>query len=107
MSRWPVETPPPEPLKPVNLAGKPPDPVTYNGPLNVFIELEGTASAYVEAATTKQAYDDIAPVPTTPIPQAPRPVIGNPISAGSAVVYNRPHVIVRRPRPRSRLLPGT
>jgi hypothetical protein len=71
MLRWPVRKPPIDPHPPgINLlAPKPPDgipdPIVYDGPLNVFIQLYGTLRAYIEAAHVKTDYDYIVPTPVT------------------------------------------
>ncbi|MEY9428145.1 hypothetical protein ABH975_003460 [Bradyrhizobium ottawaense] len=64
MSKWPVVDPPKPPLH-TNLGA-----VTlvspkqvFNGPLNVLIQLQGTAQGAVELSKTKDAYDSI-PVST-------------------------------------------
>jgi hypothetical protein len=90
MSKWPVENPPPERAPRINLRGPPPDPLTFTGPLNVFIELEGTASAYVESATTKKDYDAIVGGPKpAPARAPPPPEPGIPISSGHRVDYDK------------------
>ena len=98
MSRWPVVTPidwhPPH----INLsAPKPPDPVTFDGPLNVLIGLHGTASAYINAAHVRQEYLSIAPTPVASLPTQKQEQEENkpgtkapqikPISAGAAVEH--------------------
>lgn len=71
----------------INLRGAPPDPATFDGPLNEFIELHGTALAANQAAANKAEYD--TNFPDTPPPGAkgaPRPApMGEPISCGKPV----------------------
>lgn len=93
MSRWPVATPPPERHHGINLRGTPPDPAVFDGPLNVFIELHGTAVANNTATQTKKDYDTLHPpavarrqvVPPQPPPSTLPP---QPISIGEAVSYD-------------------
>jgi hypothetical protein len=94
---FPVE--PADPQR-INLRGVPPDPATYDGPLNEFIELHGTAVAYNTAAKTKAEYvapaaalvtqhgGDILPPPAhiaarTP---SPPPPTGIPAPAGTPFI---------------------
>ncbi|MHC2536972.1 hypothetical protein [Bradyrhizobium diazoefficiens] len=69
MSKWPVVDPPKPPLH-TNLGAatlvSPKE--VFNGPLNVLIQLQGTAQSAVELSKTKEAYDAI---PTTPPAAAP------------------------------------
>jgi hypothetical protein len=58
--RWPAEAPP-KIKRPINLAGPPPDPVTFDGPLNVLIALEEVAQANIDVNKVKQSYDEINP----------------------------------------------
>jgi hypothetical protein len=60
MKRWPAEAPP-KVKRPINLEGPPPDPVTFDGPLNVLIALHGIALANINVSKTKAEYDDINP----------------------------------------------
>lgn len=97
MSRWPAS---PKPLE-TNPG--------YEGPLNVFIEKHGIAEGINRATETKKQYDANHPgapaVMPAPPPPAPQP-LGPPISAGRAIVYDRPHVIVRQTF-KDRRKPGT
>lgn len=103
---FPIE---PEPAQSINLRGVPPDPATFEGPLNEFIELHGTAVAYNTAAKTKAEYvapvtaivdsagDDILVPPAhiaarTP---TPTPTIG-PISAGAPVFPDMTRYVIDR-----------
>jgi hypothetical protein len=61
LSRWPVDEPiDPRPPR-INLRGVPPDPATFDGPLNVFIGLHATAVANNTAEQTRQDYDTLHP----------------------------------------------
>ena len=87
ISKWPVVNPPIEPHPPrINLRGTPPDPATFDGSLNVFIELHGTAVACNTADETKKIYDTDHPAEPVadPPPPAPAP-IGTPISPGQRI----------------------
>jgi len=90
----------------INLRGAPPDPNTFDGPLNVFIQLHGTAVAHNAANQTKKDYDTLNPAavrartPESP-PSAPP---GQPISAGRKLTPDpAKYVIDRRGAARSRL----
>ena len=53
---------------------QPPDPLDIEGrPLNVLIQLQGTAAAYVRTAEIKQAYDAIIPMPAPAVEGAVLP----------------------------------
>jgi hypothetical protein len=101
MSKWPVDEPiDPRPPR-INLRGVPPDPATFDGPLNVFIGLHGTAVANNTAEQTKQDYDTLHPVapeaaesrPVTeedhdhPAVNEPSPT-PQPVSPGRPIVYS-------------------
>jgi hypothetical protein len=114
MSKWPVRNPPVDLHPPhINLTAQPPDPVTFDGPLNELIELHGTAQAYINVAHTKDEYLDIVPVPSVPTAPTPPPLpTPQPISAGNPVpIDESKYVIVRnsppRPRPPRPPPPGT
>ncbi|UQD96088.1 hypothetical protein [Bradyrhizobium japonicum] len=63
MSRWPVVDPP-KVRQRINLRIAPiPDPITFDGPLNVLIQLYGTATAATTAAQVKHDYEAIYPPP--------------------------------------------
>jgi len=63
MSKWPVVDPPKPPLH-TNLAGPLASPrEVFNGPLNVLIQLQGTAQSAVELSKTKEAYEAIPVAP--------------------------------------------
>jgi hypothetical protein len=93
MSRWPVEKPPIDPHPPeINLEGAPPDPEAFDGPLNLFIALHGTATANNTANQTLANYTELHP--SDPLPrQAPPPIEPaaevRPISVGSSLPYQR------------------
>jgi hypothetical protein len=55
---WSDKTPPKGKQR-INLTAQPPDPTTFDGPLNLFIALHGVAVANINAAHTKQEYDEI------------------------------------------------
>lgn len=117
MDEWPDDAPPLEKVEPAgtNLRGSPPDPATYVGPLNVFVELHGTAEAYNRAAQTKSDYDALVP-PIIPEAQfteprlnvrqpaiPPRPPLGRaeppetdgqPISPGRAVAFDASKYVI-------------
>jgi hypothetical protein len=102
MSKWPVDEPiDPRPPR-INLRGVPPDPATFDGPLNVFIGLHATAVANNTAEQTRQDYDtlhpatpeaaaesksvteedrDHPPVNALPLPEP------QPVSPGAPIVY--------------------
>lgn len=99
---------------PINLKGPPPDPANYDGPLNVFIELHGTAVANNTATQTLLDYEKLHPQPPAvtglrppeeepppPAPVAPEP-IGKPIPAGRRVEYRGVSVTVPISQPRWR-----
>src|SRR6186713_1887574 len=83
----------------INLRGTPPDPATFDGPLNEFIELHGTAVAYNTAAKTLADYPAPAGAAPTMQPRADtlRPPLGmpatpvlqvtGPIGAGRRINY--------------------
>ena len=75
---------------PINLRGVPPDPATFDGPLNEFIELHGTAVAYNTAAKTKADY----PAPATAtLREPPRQDVLRP----PAYLASRPQVMANGP----------
>ena len=102
--------PPPEPAQKINLRGVPPDPATFDGPLNEFIELHGTAVAYNTAAKTKADYGtppaalvtqhggDILPPPAHLATRAasPAPPAGIPISPGTPVIPDPARYVLDR-----------
>jgi len=69
----------------INLAGTPPDPETFEGPLNVFIGLHGTGLAANQAEENKATYDENFPSTPVPPPEEPPPPLGEPISAGRPI----------------------
>jgi hypothetical protein len=71
---------------PINLNGEPPDPATYLGPLNVFIELHGTAVANNTATQTKADYDALHPEDPVIDPPPEPPLPGTPIDPGRPYV---------------------
>lgn len=96
MSKWPVD----EPIDPkaprINLRGVPPDPATFDGPLNVFIALHATAVANNTAEQTKQDYDALHPPATDAasweeLRQANKPV--------TEEVHDHPSVNEPQPQP--------
>lgn len=95
MSKWPVDNPPIEPQPPgINLVGVPPDPATFDGPLNEFIELHGTAVGYNTAAQTKKDYEATNPPAARAAEPAPTPppqpglAPAKPISAGHPIPFD-------------------
>jgi hypothetical protein len=72
---------------PINPTVPPPDPKDYEGPLNVFIELHGTAEANNRATQTRIDYEQLHPEPPAdPLPPPPVPApLGAPVSAGRRV----------------------
>lgn len=94
----------------INLKGEPPDPATFEGPLNAFIGLHGTAVASNTATQTKKNYDELHPAPPPPAPETPKPGIEqpapiavSPISAGTPIDDRRGVIdpeIARRVHPK-------
>lgn len=80
---------------PVNLKGSPPDPETFDGPLNVFIGLHGVGLAANQADENKTLYDENFPA-TEPITEPPPEPLGDPISPGRPVSTNRPNYVIDR-----------
>ena len=72
---------------PVNPTVPPPDPKDYEGPLNVYIELLGTAEANNRATQIRIDYEQLHPEPPPPPPPAAPQVkpLGAPVSAGRRV----------------------
>jgi hypothetical protein len=113
VSLWPVIKPPIDRHpRPINLAVKPPEPVTFDGPLNILIALEGHATAYVRLANIKASFIAIAPVPggtpTDPPPPRPAPSappnrkppgVGSPIKYDKGVLDTEITNRINRPRP--------
>jgi hypothetical protein len=98
----PIDLDPPA----INLKGAPPDPATFDGPLNVFIGLHGIAVANNTATQTKKDYDELHPpaLQLEPTAEQPRPEpLGEPIGCGHAIVYEKgvldPGAARRRDRP--------
>jgi hypothetical protein len=85
----------------INLRGVPPDPATYVGPLNTFIELHGTAVANNTATVTRRDYDTLHPpaaqAESQPVmaeeSNAPEP---RPISAGTPIPFDESKYVIDR-----------
>ena len=69
----------------INLQGSPPDPETFEGPLNVFIGLHGTGLAANQADENKTLYDENFPAVVDPPPEPYPDPIGEPISPGQPI----------------------
>jgi hypothetical protein len=73
----------------INLNGVPPDPADFDGPLNEFIELHGTAVANNAATQTKLDYEQLHPNPPADQPPLADPApSGSPVSAGRRVTVD-------------------
>jgi hypothetical protein len=94
VSKWPVVNPPPHGPLHVNLQGAAlPKSPNFDGPLNVLIELHGTATAANTVAATQKEYD--RNYPHTPVNPEPTPTplaLGEPISTGRRIVYDKGEV---------------